>query len=94
MSQQHRIGSHCTNWNCKDGVTRVTYHNTDVVTFTDDLIVLNTGGWFTATTKARMNQTSEQFDLGYRVFQRDWMWFVDYKGQTYSFTNNHVELSR
>ena len=94
MSQTQRLGSHCTNWECKDGITRVTYHNTDVVTFTDGLIILNTGGWFTVTTKARMNQTSKQFDLGYRVFQHEWLWFVDYKGTILPFSRSKCEITR
>lgn len=31
-------------------------HATDVLTFTPDYVELNTGGWFTVTTKARLNQ--------------------------------------
>lgn len=56
----------------------VRYHNTDVVNvYRDGRIKLNSGGWRTATTKNRMNQASNQFGLGYRVYQIDFKWFVD-----------------
>ena len=31
-----------------------------------------------ATTKKKMNQASNQFNLGYEVFQKDWYWFIDF----------------
>ena len=58
-----------------DGMTRVILHNTCVVAFNDTRIELDTGGWDTATTRARMNQASNQYGLGFKV-HRD-------KGQTY-----------
>ncbi len=70
------IGTHKTTVSTSDGVTRVTYHTTNVVTFDTDKITLRTGGWPTKTTKLRMNQASEQFDLGYRVYQKDFDWYV------------------
>lgn len=65
-----------------DGVTRVRYHSTDVVTFNDDWIVLDTGGWTTYTTKTRMNQASNQFRLGYYVFQRDFTFWYTFPGNS------------
>lgn len=67
------------------GVTHVVYHNTKVVSFNPDQIILNSGGWETTTTKRRMNQTSNQFNLGYSVYQKGGMWFVDYNEKTYTF---------
>ena len=57
-------------------VITVTYHQTQVVEAGPSIIYLRTGGWRTATTKARMNQTSNQFGLGFEVFQKDFDWFV------------------
>ena len=56
----------------------VTLYNTDIVTFDKDNIILNTGGWSTATTKARMNFISEEYRLGYRVSAKNWDWQVTY----------------
>ena len=78
MTQAHTIGKHATKVNTDpNGVIRVTYWNTDVVTIDGDFVTLRSDGWHTATTKLRMNQTSSQFDLGFRVFQKKHQWFVD-----------------
>ena len=37
---------------------------------------LNSGGWRTATTKKRMNQYAEMMGHEWRLFQRDYEWFV------------------
>ena len=90
MSQQHTIGKVATTVKTRDGWTIITYHQTDVVKFNGEEIILDSGGWQTATTKTRMNQTSNQFDLGFGVFQKDYQWFVDFKGQTIDFCDGLV----
>jgi len=75
-------------------VQHVSYHNTDVVKWNDSTIILHTGGWRTNTTKVRMNQASNQFNLGYQVYQKDYNWFVTYRGTTYEFTGNSLTLQR
>ena len=59
--------------------TRVYFHDTPVVTFNEKTVELNTGGWRTRSTKVRMNQASQEFGLGFRIFQQKKDWFVDYK---------------
>jgi hypothetical protein len=54
-------------------------HFTEVVKFNHKEIVLNSGGYETFTTKTRMNQASNQYGLGYRVYQRDYIWHVKYQ---------------
>ena len=56
--------------------THIRYHSTDVVSFTNETITLRTGGWRTVTTKARMNQASNQFALGFSVYQSKGIWYV------------------
>ena len=65
--------------------TVVTYHATEIVTFNKHDIVLRNGGYRTVTTKRRMNQVSDEFGLGFRVFQKDHDWFVDYKDVVHKF---------
>ena len=65
--------------------TIVKYHQTNVVKFNHNEIILNSNGWHTYTTKVRMNQTSNQYNLGYQVFQKDYEWFVKYHGYTLEF---------
>ena len=88
------IGTHKTEVLTENGVTSVKYHDTKVVTFSEDAIMLDTGGWFTPTTKARMNQTSNAFCLGFQVYQKNYEWFADYNGKTYEFTKDHLSLKR
>jgi hypothetical protein len=45
----------------------VTYHNRQIVKFTKDYVVLNMGGFNTVTTRRKMNQAAEQFNLPYNV---------------------------
>jgi hypothetical protein len=72
----------------------MTYHNTEVVHATPQTITLQTGGWFTATTKTRMNQASNQYDLGYEVFQKARLWYVNFKGETIRFITDTLTLTR
>ena len=46
------IGNHKTSVINDNSVTMVCYHNTPVVKITDNKIILNSGGWQTATTNA------------------------------------------
>ena len=62
--------------------------------FRENAIILDTGGWFTPTTKTRMNQTSNAFGLGFQVYQKNYEWFADYNGKTYEFTKDHLSLKR
>lgn len=94
MAQQSRVGKTATTICTTEGWTIITYHNTQVVRFNADFIVLNTGGWKTATTKTRMNQSSNQFELGYYVKQVGGQWYVDFKGGCNDFNGDKITLAR
>ena len=94
MAQQYRLGTHKTYIRTQNRTTKVRYHYTDVVSFSPSLITLNTGGWFTNTTKTRMNQASRQYNLGYRVQQIRGRWIVHYRGRKIPFTGNSVTFRR
>ena len=68
-----------------DGVTVITLHQTDVVKFNSNTVTLNSGGWRTVTTKARMNQAAIEFSLDYSVFARNGKWFVCLDSETQPF---------
>lgn len=55
----------------------IVYHETAIVDFDQTGIRLHSGGWQTVTTKRKMNQASNEFGLGYSVFQKAGMWFVN-----------------
>ena len=90
MSQLQTVGQHKTYVYTSEEYTRVKYHNTDVVTFNPDQIILDSGGCVTATTRIRMNQASNQFNLGYKVYQKAFDWFVQYKGSIYPFQDGMI----
>ena len=85
MSQTHTVGTHKTSIVQLEGLTSVVYHNTPVVQFNNEEIVLDSGGWDTRTTKTRMNQASNQYGLGFEVHQVNYTWYVEYKGETIPF---------
>jgi len=75
--------------------THVTYHRTCVVSFTDEHITLNDGGWQTYTTKDRINQASREYGLLYSVYQKDYEWYIVYNNATYKWGSaNTVEIDR
>ena len=89
----NEIGSHKTTISTEllqDAEKRllVPYHNTIVVKVINDrYVILNTGGWYTTTTKRRMNQASKQWNLGIVVYQCNYVWYVKTKKDIYQFSN-------
>lgn len=82
MSQNQTVGKHATTVEVNSNDSGVvTYHDTDVVVWDDERITLRTGGWFTVTTKLRMNQAANQFGLGYQVYQEKGKWYVWFPGE-------------
>jgi len=72
-----------------NSTTKVILYSTKIVEWNHnrDSIIHNNGGWMTVTTKRRMNQVAEQFDLGFTVYQKDFEWYVVLNGQTLPFEN-------
>lgn len=59
-----------------EGATVVTLHRTAIVTVRAGVVTLNSDGWRTVTTKARMNEVSRAWNLGFTVYQDKHEWFV------------------
>ena len=78
MSRQDTIGKHKTLvYVDSEGNTCVKYHSTDVAKRDKHgKITLNSGGWRTATTKARMNQALRQWGTPFYVYQVKGEWLV------------------
>ena len=55
-----------------DGGIGVRLHDTEVVIHYEDKIILNTGGWYSITTKARMNEYTP-----FSIRQKNYEWFVN-----------------
>ena len=94
MGQMAKVGRTATSKRQEDGWTVIKYHQTDVVSFNKNLIILDTGGWYTATTKTRMNQASNEYGLGYQVYQEKGKWFVVHKNQLISFDKSALVIKR
>lgn len=94
MGQMKWIGKRATKVTTEFGTTTVRYHETDVVTFDAETITLKTGGWRTATTKNRMNQTANQYDLRFIVYQEKFEWFVRTAFHTIPFGGDTLVLKR
>lgn len=63
--------------NYVDGSIAVRLHGTDVVrTEPNGDITLRTGGYHTVTTKARINEFLSLAGTGWKVFQKDYDWFI------------------
>lgn len=93
MAQTQKVGKHLTSITIIDGNITVKYHDTEVVTVNNGKITLDSGGWWTASTKARMNQASRQFSLGFHVYQKAGKWFVVYNGETIPFTDEKLTIN-
>jgi hypothetical protein len=69
------------------------YRRTPVASKLGNRITLNTGGWFSNTTKRRMNQFSNNFCNGvFSVFQRNYQWFVSIHGKELPFNGNTINF--
>ena len=78
-------------------VTLVTLHHTDIVKITDYQtsgemhITLDTGGYNTVTTRRRMNEVSQAYGLGFRVYSKKHQLYVEHKGMIEAF-NEKISL--
>ena len=54
----------------------VVYRGTPIVSWTPDQVILNNGGWWTRTTKRKMNQAANQFGLNFHVYTVKHQWTV------------------
>jgi len=85
MSRNDTIGKTGTKIRSEGGKTIVRYHATDVVSFDEVNVTLNSGGYHTATTKRRMNQAANQYSLPFQVFQKKGNWYITIGNQTTDF---------
>ena len=94
MGQTQQVQGRATNVKRDEaGNLVVRYHSTDVVTARPDgSVELRTGGWRTNTTRTRMNQAANQYQLGFNVYQKDYAWYATWKGQTLPFDGDSLTL--
>lgn len=69
-----------------DGTVNVIFHETVIVKIApDNTVTLDSGGWLTNTTKARMNEVAEEYNLNFSVFQDKKQWYVKVPGGNLAF---------
>ena len=74
----------------QDGRTQVIYHGSVIVCFNSNKVILSSHGWRTSSTKQRINQASEEFGLGFTVYQKNWNWYVNCKGGSLDIASSQV----
>ena len=72
LVKSKKVGNNTFEVVYKNGDRAIRLHKTDILTFTPNRVILNTNGWETVTTKARINQYMPN---GY-VYQRKYKWYV------------------
>ena len=80
-----------------DGWQCMKYHRTVVAKFKrcfggGKTVQLNTGGWFTYTTKRRMNQFARDHELDFCVYQKDFDWYVSVNGDERPFDSTGIDF--
>lgn len=74
----------------KNGDKTLRLHNTDIIKWQGNRIILNTGEWFTVTTKARLN---EFLPDNIKIYQKNRKWYIDNKGQKIEFFDG-IEINQ
>jgi len=96
MVQLNKIGRYKTRIIKQDRWITVMYFNIPIVKFSDKMIALNNGGQITQSTKNRMNQISNYYELGYQVHINHKIMNVKLlsNGNRFNFHNNIVILPK
>lgn len=70
-------------------------HGNRIAQTIDNQLILSNCGWKTSTTKERLNAILETLDLPYRVYQKNFEWFISGNGECYIFDDaNYFNLER
>jgi|TARA_R110002096_G_C14546497_1_gene718853 hypothetical protein len=97
VMRSKKIGNNTFEVVYTDGSRAIRLHKTDIVTFIDGVIILDTNGWETVTTKARMNDYIPT-SLAH-VYQSKHIWYVTtandgdilyYDGIKLDYNGNHI----
>ena len=97
VMRSRKIGNNTFEVIYKDGNRAIRLHKTDIITFWPTLFSLNTGGWDTVTTKARLNKYMPHHSV--YIFQRQYTWYVStdkgeveyYDGMRFNYTGTLIE---
>ena len=101
--QMNRAITNRTNWAGSN--TTVTYndstncssvflhgHQIATVDHATNAVKISSCGWTTNTTKSRLNAILSEVKYGCSVFQKQWNWYVSFRGQTQDFIDGMILL--
>ena len=79
-------------YNSNTNCSTVVLHRTAIAVYDHNTqaLKLNTGGWQTVTTKSRLNAILQGLIAGASVFQRDFMWYLNYNNVTHHFIDGMI----
>ena len=67
-------------------------HNIATVDHSTNAVKVSSCGWQTVTTKSRLNAILSEVKYGCSVFQKQWNWYVSFRGQTQDFIDGMILL--
>ena len=79
-------------YNSNTNCSTVVLHRTAIAVYDhkNQALKLNTGGWYSVTTKSRLNAFLQRLITGASVFQRDFNWFLNYNNVTHDFNDGMI----
>ena len=79
-------------YNSNTDCSTIVLHRTAIAVYDhkNQALKLNTGGWYSVTTKSRLNAILDQLMYGARVFQKDFNWYLCYANQTHDFMDGMI----
>ena len=67
-------------------------HQIATVDHATNAVKVSSCGWQTNTTKSRLNAILSEVKYGCSVFQKQWNWYVSFRGQTQDFMDGMILL--
>ena len=67
-------------------------HQIATVDHATNAVKVSSCGWQTVTTKSRLNAILSEVKYGCSVFQKQWNWYVSFRGQTQDFIDGMILL--
>ena len=79
-------------YNSNTDCSTIVLHRTAIAVYDhkNQALKLNTGGWHSVTTKSRLNAILSELKCGFRVFQKNFDWYLSYNNQTVDFWDNMI----
>ena len=79
-------------YNSNTDCSTIVLHRTAIAVYDhkNQALKLNTGGWYSVTTKSRLNAILDEVMYGAKVFQRDFNWFLNYNNVTHDFMDGMI----